>query len=62
MTRDLAEAAAYSLMNPDVDHGDIAHDWKVDEGELDGLLATLRDEFYGELEEALADAIEDTSK
>lgn len=64
ITRELAEAAGYYMVNRDSSISDVAHDWKVDEAELSDLIDRLdADGGYREsAEEAIANWIEDNAE
>lgn len=60
VTRELAEAAAYFIINHYDSVSDVAHDYKVDKGDLAALLDKCETyDWRIPAEEAVADWIED---
>lgn len=57
ITKDLASAAAFALLHENERHEDIAHDWHVDEGELEEVVSYLYDN-TDMVEQFIADGID----
>lgn len=64
VSRELAQAVGYYIMNPGNSVKDVAHDWKVGEAELQDLIDRVHDDggFWLAAEEAIADWIEDNQE